>query len=277
MRTDFFLILLAQLTNFQAHLLHLTLQLPDTTIVFADRAQYLGVHTLAVQQAITRDVALAGQFAQALQLLVQCRALQHFIGLRVTHPAQLRLGSGDAFADALLIEQQRLTPAGEQLLLQCQVRRHFGLVMQRHQLSGETHTRSALNLGIEPGLAGQRAIKLAAQRLRLTQQRGFLEPDQYLPRLHTVAITHVDALNNPATGMLHHFAIARHHDLARHRDAFVQRRQSSPGKKPEKPAEHQQPTQARMATVVQLQHVTLIGRFGVCGTHALFASTVPSR
>ena len=99
------MIFLGQLPNFQTHLQHLSLQLADTAVVFTDGPQHLGVHPFAVQQAVARDVAFAGQLTQTLQLLGQGRALQHLAGLGVTHPTQLRLGARDAFINALLIQQ----------------------------------------------------------------------------------------------------------------------------------------------------------------------------
>ena len=105
LRTHFLLIFLGQLPNFQTHLQHLSLQLADTAVVFTDGPQHLGVHPFAVQQAVARDVAFAGQLTQTLQLLGQGRALQHLAGLGVTHPTQLRLGARDAFINALLIQQ----------------------------------------------------------------------------------------------------------------------------------------------------------------------------
>ena len=111
------MILLGQLPNLQTHLQYLSLQLADAAVVFADRTQHLGIHPFAVQQAIARDIAFAGQLTQALQLFGQGRALQHLAGLGISHPAQLCLGAGDAFIHALLVQQQGFAPTIEELLL----------------------------------------------------------------------------------------------------------------------------------------------------------------
>ena len=86
----------------------MALQLADTPDILGNSAVDLRMQTLAVEQAIARDVAVARQLAQPLKLLIQRRALQNLACLGGPRAAQLRFKAGDSFTQARLFGSQCL-------------------------------------------------------------------------------------------------------------------------------------------------------------------------
>ncbi|MCY1439354.1 hypothetical protein D9M71_555880 [compost metagenome] len=97
---DFTLVLLLTLGHAQFQLQNLTAGAADIAQVFRDRPVDLRVQAFAVEQAVARDVTVAGQFTQALQLLIERGALLLLVAHRALHAGQHGLGTGDVFAQA---------------------------------------------------------------------------------------------------------------------------------------------------------------------------------
>ncbi len=176
-------------------------------------------------------------------------------GLGIPSTPQLRLGAGDGLGDPLLFHAQGLAPAAEQLPLQGQAGDHVRLAGQGLKLRVEDDIAGAIALGIQPRFAGQGTQVLAAQGLHLGAQRRLVEAQQHLPGTDPVALLDLDPLDDAAALVLHGLAMARDHDLARHRHALVQRRQGGPADEPGKAPQHQDPAQPRILPVVQGQHI----------------------
>ena len=274
LRTDFLLIFLAVLLQFQARLKNALLDTPAFTGVFRQLLLDLRELALIFHQAVARDVAVVGQRLQVAQLLLQRVGLGIEVGARAAHAGQLCGGAFDAGAQAGLLAIERFAAAAEQLALTFQHQRQ-ARVRVIAQLSGKGHLLEVVALGLPTRQTRPCHAVLRLQRLHIRRDLRLVEAEQWLALLNDLAFAHQNPADHPAAHRLHGFAFTRHDHRALHRNALIQRRQCRPGEEAARADNRQNPAHAceefrvtfRTFSDVRVLHARFVFSVHVCAAH----------
>lgn len=247
-----FLELLPPLGHAQAQFEDLPAGTAEAAEVAGDLAVDLGQQALAVEQAVARHVALAGQLAQAAQLFLEGGALLLLAAQRGLQAVQLRLAAGDRLGETIEFQAQRPPTAVVQLPLLFQQGRQ-ARVVQRQQLGGKLDPRLFIALGAQPRQTRQRRHVLGEQAIGLGPGLGSVHLQQHLSCLHPLAFVHADVPDQAAGRVLHGLAATGHHHRAGDPDALVQRGQPGPQEKADEAEQHQPPAEPGKTLLVQFQ------------------------
>ncbi|MNF82948.1 hypothetical protein D3C84_652600 [compost metagenome] len=172
----FFLVFLTALLQVQARFDNVLLQPRAIATVLRQVALHLRQLALVVQQAVARDVALAGQGFEVGQLLTQGIGLGLQVAPGPAHAGELGHGPVDAGGQPGLLSRLSLAAAAEQLPLafqhQAQLRIGIGT-----QLRGKLDVLAVIALTLPARQAGPGQPVLSLQRLHIGLDPGLVEAE----------------------------------------------------------------------------------------------------
>lgn len=159
-------------------------------------ALHLGQLALVLQHAVARDVTIAGQRAQVVQLFAQRVGLGLQVTARAAHAGQLGLGAVNAGSQRTLLAGLGLAAAVEQLALAFDNQPQLRVVIAQ-QLGGEHQVRPVVALGLPTRQAGAGSAVLGLQGIDIGLHLGAVKAEQRLALVHLLALADQNPADHP--------------------------------------------------------------------------------